>query len=83
MMDASYLKLREIRLGYTVHNVIKNNPSASINFSLIGRNMLLFTPAKDIDPETLALRGTSILPGIEFNNLPSLRQYGFSLSLKY
>jgi hypothetical protein len=83
LMSASYLKLREVKIGYTFHNIIKDNPSASVNFSLIGRNLFLVTPAKDIDPETLALRGTNILPGIEFNNLPSLRQYGFSLSLKY
>lgn len=83
MQDASYLKLRQLQVGYTLRNIIKENPSASLTISLVGRNLLLFTPAKDIDPETLALRGQVILPGIEFNNLPSMRQYGFSVSFKY
>lgn len=81
--DASYLKLREMRFGYTFRRVIKNNPSATINLSLIGRNMLLFAPIKDVDPESLALRGGSILPGVEYNSFPSQRTYGFSFSLKY
>ena len=83
LTDASYLKLRQMSIGYTLRNVIRNNPSATVEFSLIGRNLLLFTPAKDIDPESLALRGNQILPGIEYNSIPSARQFGFSLNLKY
>jgi TonB-linked SusC/RagA family outer membrane protein len=81
--DASYLKLRELRLGYTFRNVLKGNPSSSVNISFTGRNLLLFAPIKDIDPETLALRGNTILPGVEYNSLPSMRQYGVSLNLKF
>ncbi len=83
LMDASYVKLRQLSIGYVFRNVIKNNPSATIELSMIGRNLLLFTPAKDIDPESLALRGNQILPGIEYNSIPSARQFGFSLNLKY
>jgi hypothetical protein len=81
--DASYLKLRELRIGYTLRNVLKNNPSASVDISLIGRNLLLFSPTKDIDPETLALRGNTILPGVEYNSIPSQRQFGISVNFKY
>ncbi len=81
--DASYVKLREVRLGYTFHNIIANHPKATLNFNLIGRNLLLFTQNKDVDPENLALRGNQILPGIEYNSFPSQRSYGFSLTLNY
>ena len=83
LTDASYVKLRQLSFGYIFRNVMKNNPAATIEFSLIGRNLLLFTQAKDIDPESLALRGNQILPGIEYNSIPSARQMGFSLNLKY
>ncbi|MBS1508575.1 MAG: SusC/RagA family TonB-linked outer membrane protein [Bacteroidetes bacterium] len=81
--DASYLKLRQLSFGYTFRNILKNNPSASVELSFIGRNLLLFAPIHDIDPETLALRGNTILPGVEYNSLPSQRQFGVSLNLKY
>jgi TonB-linked SusC/RagA family outer membrane protein len=83
LSDASYIKLRQVSFGYVFRNVIKNNPLATIELSIIGRNLLLFAPTKDIDPESLALRGNQILPGIEYNSIPSARQFGFSLNLKY
>ncbi len=81
--SASYLKLRELRLGYTFQHPFKADSKSSLNVSLIGRNLLLFSAIKDIDPETLALRGSQILPGIEFNSIPSTRDYGFSLGVNF
>jgi len=81
--SASYLKLRELRLGYTFNHVFGGESKSSLNVSLIGRNLLLFSAIKDIDPETLALRGDRILPGIEFNSIPSTRDAGFSLGLNF
>ncbi len=81
--DASYIKLREVRLGYTFHGILANHPKSSLSLNLIGRNLLLFTKNGDVDPENLALRGNQILPGIEYNSFPSQRSYGFSLSLNY
>lgn len=82
MYDASYLKLRELRFGYTFKNVFKGS-KASLNLSFVGRNLLEFTQNKDVDPETLALRGQQILPGTEFLSLPSTKSLGFSLGLKF
>jgi len=83
MYNASYLKLREVRLGYTFKNVFGKTSKANLNFSLIGRNILEFTQCKDVDPETLALRGQQILPGVEFLSTPSTKSLGFSLGLKF
>jgi TonB-linked SusC/RagA family outer membrane protein len=83
MSSASYVKLRQLSFGYVFRNLIKNNPTSTLELSLIGRNLLLFAKAKDIDPETLALRGNQILPGVEYNSIPSTRQYGFSITVKY
>lgn len=83
MYDATYIKLREVRLGYTFKNVFKNARKASINLSLIARNILEFTKNKDVDPETLALRGQQILPGTEFLSIPSAKSYGVSIGLNF
>lgn len=83
MYDASYLKLRELRLGYTFKKVFGSGSGAKLNCSLIARNILEFTANKDVDPETLALRGQQILPGTEFLSVPSTKSIGFSLGLNF
>ncbi|TWF44807.1 TonB-linked SusC/RagA family outer membrane protein [Chitinophaga polysaccharea] len=83
MYDASYLKLRELRIGYTFKNIFGKSSNSKLNVSLIGRNILEFTKNKDVDPETLALRGQQILPGTEFLSIPSTKSMGFSLGLNF
>ncbi|MEQ9442194.1 MAG: SusC/RagA family TonB-linked outer membrane protein [Cyclobacteriaceae bacterium] len=78
--DASYVKLRELKLGYTLPNrLVSNTPFRHINFSLVGRNLFLWSDVPHIDPDTNALNGGTILPGIEDMSLPSVRSYGFNL----
>jgi outer membrane receptor protein involved in Fe transport len=83
MYNASYVKLRELRVGYTFKNLFSKESKASMNISLIGRNLLEFTQNKDVDPETLALRGQQILPGTEFLSIPSTKSMGISLGLNF
>lgn len=84
MYNASYLKLRELRLAYTFHHLFGGAASNSdLSVALIGRNLLEFTQNKDVDPETLALRGQTILPGTEFLSLPSTRSMGVSVGLNF
>ncbi|MCL6523248.1 MAG: SusC/RagA family TonB-linked outer membrane protein [Thermoflavifilum sp.] len=81
MYNASYLKLRELRLSYTFPHIFGSKHGSSLDIALVGRNIIEFTQNKDVDPETLTLRGQQILPGIEFLSLPSTRSYGVSLHL--
>lgn len=81
--DASYLKMRELRLGHTFQNIFDKNKKSNLNFSLVARNIFELTQNKDVDPETLALRGQQILPGVEFLSIPSTRSFGFSLGLNF
>lgn len=83
MYDASYIKLREFKLGYTFKNLFSKTSAAKLNLSFIARNVLEFTKNKDVDPETLALRGQQILPGTEFLSIPSTKSFGFSLGLNF
>lgn len=77
--SASYAKLRELRVGYTLKRPFGWNGEVSLSF--IGRNLFLITKNKDVDPENLSLRGTQILPGVEQLSLPSTRSYGMSINV--
>ncbi|MDJ1499094.1 SusC/RagA family TonB-linked outer membrane protein [Xanthocytophaga agilis] len=83
--DASYIKLREARLEYSLPKVLLQRSrifeQASIAF--YGRDLLMITNFPMFDPETAALNGATILPGIEMGQMPSTRTYGMNLTLKF
>ncbi len=80
ILDATYLKLRELRIGYELPgNWVRWMGFNGGNFSLIGRNLLLWAKADNIDPETAFDTGND--QGLEFGQHPSVRSYGFSLTL--
>jgi hypothetical protein len=81
VFDASYIKLREIRLGYTFKN-LGDFPIKGINVSLVGRNLaILYSTIPHIDPETAFTNGN--VQGFEFGQLPSARSFGFNINLKF
>jgi hypothetical protein len=83
VFDASYVKLREVKIGITIPNkVFGKTPFRDVNISLVGRNLFLWTDVPHIDPETSGLSGGTIVPGVEAMSMPSSRSYGFALSLK-
>lgn len=80
--DASYVKLRELKIGYTLpRSVIGSLPIQSATVSLIGHNLFLWTDVPHIDPETVSMFGSQQVPGFETEQLPSTRSYGFSIKL--
>lgn len=79
--DAGYLKLREVRLGYTLPSKF-TGPLKSVNIGVYGRNLAIWGAANQhIDPETTTSTGN--VQGIEGGQLPSLRSYGFNVSVKF
>jgi hypothetical protein len=79
--DASYIKLRELRLGYQLPTSwVAWTGFSSGSFSLIGRNLGLWSRIENIDPETAF--DASNVQGIEFGQFPSVRSWGFSMSLR-
>ena len=76
--DASYVKLREARLAYTLpQSIVSKTPFSSLTVALIGRNLALWTDVPNIDPETSFDAGNR--QGFEFGQLPSPRSFGLSL----
>ena len=82
--DASFVKLREVRLGFTLPNKMMGRlPLRDLGISLVGRNLALWTDVPHIDPETASTVGGSIIPGVESVALPSTRSWGVNLNFKF
>lgn len=78
--DASYLKLREVALRYNLpKRWFGNSGIKAVDFSVYGRNLIMITDFPIYDPETAALNGSTILPGIEMGQMPSPASYGMNL----
>lgn len=83
LFDASYVKLREASLSYSLPtNLVSKVKLTGVQFSLIGRNLFLWTPSSQqhVDPESSSF-GTGNTQGYEFFAFPSTRSYGASLRL--
>ena len=84
MYDASYVKLREVSLGFNLPAVwIKKLPIRSARFSLTGRDLWVLhknTP-RGIDPEATSTSGNG--QGIENGSLPPNSIYGFNLHIGF
>lgn len=86
LFDATYAKLREVKLGYKLPNKWFNNVLKDVHFSLVGRNLFLWTPDSNqhFDPEVAtATAGNGLVPGFENMSLPSTRSVGFNLNMKF
>lgn len=81
-LDASYLKLREVRFQYNFSNAFASKLKLNqLSVALYGRDLLLFSDFPIFDPETASLNGATIMPGVEMGQLPTPRTFGFSFNL--
>jgi hypothetical protein len=78
--DASFVKLREVSLAYTLpRNTTRRMGISGLTVSAIGRNLWLHSKAPNIDPETAF--DASNVQGIEGEQLPTPRSIGFTVSV--
>lgn len=81
IVDASYVKLREVRLSYELPSGLASRLGFSAGeVSLIGRNLFLWSKTDSIDPETAF--DASNVQGIEFGQFPTARSLGFSVTFR-
>ncbi len=83
--DASYIKLREIRLSYTLPDkLMAKTPFGGASLALEGRNLaLLKSHVPHIDPESNVLGPGLIGEGLERGSVPSSRTIGVNLRLSF
>jgi TonB-linked SusC/RagA family outer membrane protein len=81
VMDADYVKLREITLSYTIPAKL-TGPIQNLKVGLFARNLATWgTAMKGIDPETNTSSGN--IQGIEGAGLPSTRTFGFNIGFNF
>jgi TonB-linked SusC/RagA family outer membrane protein len=82
--DATHTRLREITLTYTLNSKAFRDFTKfrSVDFGITGRNLMLWTDLKGIDPET-NLTGPSNGRGLDYFNNPNTRSLLFSVSINY
>jgi len=81
--DASYLKLREVLIGYELPKGWFKNRIESINVSLIGRNLYAFSKIPHFDPEQFGFQGQKLMSGVEDMSYPTTRSFGVKLGITF
>ncbi len=80
--EASYLKLREVSLSYNIpQHWLQNTAIRSMQLGVYGRNLAVVSDFPIYDPETAALNGNRMMPGVEMGQMPSPATYGFNLKM--
>ena len=84
IFDASYVKLRQVSIGYTLpQKFIEKSILKSLKFSIVGRNLaILYKNAPHIDPET-GFSSSNGEQGQEFGQSPSARNIGFNINMRF
>ena len=76
--DASYVKLRELRVGYDFPQAWANKVQAqSVSVALTGRNLKLWTKVPNVDPEFAYSSGN--FQGVEYALPGNTRSWGLSV----
>ncbi|SKB28426.1 TonB-linked outer membrane protein, SusC/RagA family [Parapedobacter luteus] len=84
VFDASFLKIREVRLSYTLPPALSAKlrlTNASI--ALWGRDLFNFTSFPGFDPEGGNLNDGTLTPGVELTQFPSTRSLGMNITLGF
>lgn len=85
IVDASYTKLREASIGYTLPTKwLTKTPFGSASLSIFGNNLVIWTPDENqyADPEVNS-SGASNVQGFEFSANPSQRNYGVDIRVTF
>ncbi len=95
LVDASFVKLRQVRLGYTFNaDQISKTPFSDISVAVIGTNLAILSETTDwgdyrgsknpgLDPSELGSGWSGGSYASEGGQLPSARSFGLNVSLKF
>ena len=77
--DASFLKLREVAVGYTFA-AGTTGPLQDLRVSLVGRNLFAISDLPHFDPEQIAVQGNRFVRGVEDMSYATTRSFGLRLT---
>lgn len=81
--DASFIKLRQFSLGYSLPNsILSKTPLQAVTLSLVARNLLLlYSNIPNVDPESTYNSGNA--QGLEMYGVPPTRSLGLNLMVRF
>ena len=81
--SGTYVKMREITLGYTLPDKISEKLGVrNIQIALVSRNpFILYSDVPNVDPDSNYNNGNG--QGLEYGSLPTRRSWGFNLNFKF
>ena len=84
LRDASYIKLRQITLGYSFpRSILGKTPLTGLSLSFVARNLwIIHSNIENVDPESNYSFNAGA-QGLEYFGFPSTRSYGFNLNVKF
>jgi hypothetical protein len=84
IFDASYLKIREVRLDFKLpESILSKLGIRQTNVAFFGRDLFNFTKFPGFDPEGGNLNSGTLTPGVELTQFPSNRSIGANLTFKF
>ena len=83
--NGSYVRLKELRLVYTVpQSILAKIHLSNLAFSITGYNLLTFTSYNGFDPEVgrvVGTEGNNLNMGVDHGNYPQARSFTFGVKL--
>lgn len=82
LTDASFVKLRELRLGYTLPaKWARKIYLQNINVAFVGRDLFLWTKNPHVDPESGGMDNMNL--GIDAFSVPASKSLGFQVNVNF
>lgn len=84
-VETSFLKLREVRLEYSLPKKLlaKTKVIHGLSVALYGRNLYCWSKFPAFDPEAVSMRGAALSPGFDLLQMPGTATYGGSISITF
>ncbi len=82
--DGSYLRIKNVTLGYTFsNNFLKKIKISSLRIYATSQNLYTFTYYSGLDPEVNYAGNDNTIIGTDFFTYPQSRSYNFGINLKF
>ena len=84
MCSATYIRLRELSLGYTFPKRLleKTKVFQDVQLSFVGRNLFFFHKSAPFDPDAVLSTGNDN-QGIDVFGMPTTRSLGFNVKFTF
>jgi TonB-linked SusC/RagA family outer membrane protein len=82
--DASYVRVKNITLGYSVPNALASRVGLNrVRAYVTGTNVLTFTDYTGYDPEISSFNSSDAVIGVDFGSYPTSRTITFGIDLSF